>query len=128
MSRNIKLLRCPGTPSVPNVLRHDIQDSGWSPGGLEPRGPGAPGELQPRGPGVPGTRWRSPGCSWQSLWEIVANTPDHDGGAAGAAARRRGMQTDGSAREGASNSRAPRDTTGVQWQCRICIGKSGRTA
>src|SRR5690625_2403983 len=55
----------------------------WSPGGLEP-----PGELQPRGPGVPGRRWRSPGCSWQILWEIVANTPDHDGGPAGAAVSR----------------------------------------
>src|SRR5690625_5629855 len=65
MSRNIKLLRCPGTPSVPNVLRHDIQDSGWSPGGLEPRGNWSPGDLESRGRGGGAS-----GRSWQILWEI----------------------------------------------------------
>src|SRR5699024_10013801 len=83
MSRNIKLLRCPGTPSVPNVLRHDIQDSGWSPGGLEPRGNCIPGDLESRGGGGGAS-----GRSWQILWEIVANAPDHDGGPAGAAVSR----------------------------------------
>src|SRR5699024_727881 len=83
MSRNIKLLRCPGTPSVPNVLRHDIQDSGWSPGGLEPRGNWSPGDLESRGRGG-----GAPGRSWQILWGIVANAPDHDGGPAGGAVSR----------------------------------------
>src|SRR5699024_2687961 len=55
----------------------------WSPGGLEPRGNCIPGDLESRGRGGGAS-----GRSWQILWEIVANAPDHDGGPAGAAASR----------------------------------------